>query len=115
MSIVCRTNSMTHLPPSRFARREKVGEVRNDLKHFLVLRHPWLHPGFADSISRWHGMPRTTVATGLVAAPTPRARELLQSPRCSYWQIPTGRVAERLPPHRSLPLRNGDARRFANG
>src|SRR5262245_36723489 len=112
MSIVCRTNFMVHPPTSRFARREKVGEVRNHLKHFLVLRHPWLHPGFADSISRWHGMPRTTVATGLVAVPTAADGNF-----CSRRGVPTGRFPRGAwpRPHRSLPLRNDDARRFANG
>src|SRR5262249_54374990 len=37
ISIVRRTNSMVH-PRSRFARREKVGEVGNRLKHFLMPR-----------------------------------------------------------------------------
>src|SRR5262245_3571791 len=54
ISIVCRTNSMVH-PRSRFARREKVGEVGNRLKHFLNAapsRFPRRARGFAGSTSK---------------------------------------------------------------
>src|SRR2546423_50879 len=64
-SIVCRTNSMIHLQ-SHFAGREKVGEVDNRLKHFLVplSGDPRLRPNFRRASGH---LVLQIVANGLLA------------------------------------------------